>query len=110
MSERIFVSSEGKEVCLQIPLLTNPTNIGSVPLLDPWSICSDVDEGLVRQLQAIATIAAASEHLPQHEAIGVRRSLVPSIMAVERRVPGLKFDPRPHNGSRPDPHIAKRSG
>ncbi len=100
----------GRETCFQIPLLTNPIHIGPMPELNPWTMGADMDEDLVRQLQAIATIAAATEHLPVHEAICVRHSLAPSIMAVERRVPGLRFDPRPHNGPRPDPHIAKRSG
>ena len=110
MSARVFLRAEGQETCFQIPLLTNPIGIGPIPILDPWSMGASVDDDLVRQLQAIATIAAAAEHLPQHEAVGVRYSLVPSIMAVERRIPGLKFDPRPHDGPRPDPHVAKRSG
>ena len=42
MSERIFLLSEGREICFQIPLLTNPTNVGPIPFLDPWSVCSEV--------------------------------------------------------------------
>ena len=110
MLSRVFIISNGRETCFQIPLLTAPTRMSSVPVLDPWSMAADIDETLVRRLQAIATISAATEHLPEHEAINVRHSLAPSIIAVERRVPTLRFDPRPHSGPRPDPHIAKRSG
>ena len=110
MPTRVWMKSEGRDHYYQIPLLTNPVHTGPIPELDPWSVAADVDETLVRQLQAIATIAAAAEHLPEHEASSVTHSLAPSIMAVERRVPGLRFDPRPHYGRRPDPHIAKRSG
>ena len=53
MSTRVFIIADGRNTCLPIPLLTNPTHIGSITVLDPWSMGADVDDVLKRQLQDV---------------------------------------------------------
>lgn len=84
----------GQQICVRVPTLRQPFQIGPIPEEGPtpvpWLVLRGLDRELLQQAVAASTIAGVLQHLPQQHQNAIRTALVQVGRSIEEKAPPLK--------------------